>query len=265
MADIRIFSYLPNPRLYKATVASRLNGVDIEIRGAKPGELKDWLWDFDAHPLTETERDNPQTLRIAKKGFSGGIHKTDAFLAAQPFGNVPAAFSGDGKIGIFESNSILRIVARLGEAKCPLYGGNAFEATRIDSFLDASLNFAVESQRYLFGFGDLDRLAAVHGPMSDAFDTYLTAIDRALAASPYIAGDSLSIADIAFACEVTLFALERHEKDKLAKRDLLPIFDSVAAECERARSHLQNLLHHEAFLPDLTVYFNEMTMKKAFG
>src|SRR4029079_10203965 len=56
MADLRIFSYLPNPRIWKATIAARLCRVEVEVRGAKPAELKDWLWDFDAHPLTEADR-----------------------------------------------------------------------------------------------------------------------------------------------------------------------------------------------------------------
>ncbi len=34
------------------------------------------------------------------------------FLIAHPFGSVPAAFSPDGAVGIFESNSIMRAVAR---------------------------------------------------------------------------------------------------------------------------------------------------------
>ncbi|WP_271500013.1 hypothetical protein [Bradyrhizobium sp. CCBAU 11357] len=50
------------------------------------------------------------------------LFKTDAFMEAQPFGNVPAAFGPDGTIGIFESNSIMRAVARLGESKSALYG-----------------------------------------------------------------------------------------------------------------------------------------------
>jgi hypothetical protein len=36
MAGLRIFSYLPNPRVWKATIAARFCGVDVEIRGA-PG------------------------------------------------------------------------------------------------------------------------------------------------------------------------------------------------------------------------------------
>ncbi len=265
MADVRIFSYLPNPRLYKATVAARLNGVDVEIRGAKPGELKEWLWDFDAHELTDTERADQSTLRVAKKGFSGGIHKTDSFLASQPFGNVPAAFSGDGKVGIFESNSILRIVGRLGQQRVALYGSDPYEATRIDSFLDASLNLAVESQKYLFAFGDQTKLVQTHKDMSAAYETYMQGMERALSNSAFIASENISLADIAFACEIALFALERHEQKKLAKVQCEPIFNTVATECVRAHQHLEMLYAEPAFLPDVTPYFNEMTMKKAFG
>ena len=55
MADLRIFSYLPNPRVWKATIAARLSGVDVEVRGGAPLELPGWLWDFDARPLSEEE------------------------------------------------------------------------------------------------------------------------------------------------------------------------------------------------------------------
>ena len=116
MSDLRIFSYLPNPRIWKATIAGRLCGVDVEVRGSSPKELQSWLWDFDAHPLSGDELATSADSRTGKVGFSGTLHKTDAFMQAHPFGTVPAAFSPDGKVGIFESNSIMRTVARLGEA-----------------------------------------------------------------------------------------------------------------------------------------------------
>ena len=52
MSQLRIFSYLPNPRIWKATIAARLCGVDVEVRGAAPVELQSWLRDFDARPLS---------------------------------------------------------------------------------------------------------------------------------------------------------------------------------------------------------------------
>jgi hypothetical protein len=69
-----------------------------------------------------------------------------AFLAAPPFGAVPAAFSPDGKTGIFELTSLRRAGARLGHGRFPLYRSNADDAARIDRFLDASLIFARDAQ-----------------------------------------------------------------------------------------------------------------------
>src|SRR5215813_8590251 len=150
MIQLRIFSYLPNPRIWKATIAARLCGVEIEVRGSSPKQLQSWLWDFDARPLAKEEHATPGDVRVGKVGFQGAtLHKTDAFLEAHPFGTVPAAFSPDGKIGIFESNSIMRAVARLGERRRPLYGRDAYETSRVDSFLDASLVFARDAQIYL--------------------------------------------------------------------------------------------------------------------
>jgi hypothetical protein len=50
MADFRIFSYLPSPRVSKA-IAARLCGVTLEFRGAPAADLPGWLWDYDARAL----------------------------------------------------------------------------------------------------------------------------------------------------------------------------------------------------------------------
>ena len=60
--------------------------------------------------------------RESKRGFSGAIYKTDNFMREHPFGTVPAGFIGNEKIGVFESNSILRAVARQSQDDT-LYGG----------------------------------------------------------------------------------------------------------------------------------------------
>jgi len=139
--DLRIFSYLPNPRIWKATIAARLCGIDIDVIGAPPKDLPRWLWDFEAHLMTEQERkDLASSARKSRLGFGGNVlYKSDGFLDANPFGTVPTAFNPDGSIGIFESNSIMRTVARLGSDTYSLYGHDAYSASRIDGFLDASL------------------------------------------------------------------------------------------------------------------------------
>ena len=149
MSGIRIFSYLPNPRIWKATIAARILGVNVEVRGVPGGQLSQWLWDFDARELTEADKENSSLRRQGRTGFRGELYKTEAFMQAHPYGTVPAAFSADGTVGIFESNSIMRVVARLGDSGKGLYGTDAYTASRIDSFLDASLVFARDSQIYL--------------------------------------------------------------------------------------------------------------------
>ena len=179
VSQLRIFSYLPNPRLWKATIAARLTGIELDIRGAAPGELVGWLWDFDARPLSEDEREASGGLQLSgRTGFKGRLFKTAEFLAAHPFGTVPAAFSPDGKVGIFESNSIMRAVARLGANAFPLYGRDAYSAARIDSFLDASLVFARDSQIYLLALrGEVP--ADVYARARDAFAIYMSGIEQA--------------------------------------------------------------------------------------
>src|SRR5260221_7513500 len=212
MADLRIFSYLPNPRVWKATIAARFCCVDVEVRGASGKELRDWLWGYDARPLAQEEREPLSSLaRTGRVGLTGAqLFKTDAFLEAQPFGNVPAAFGPDGKTGIFESNSIMRAVARLGEKRFPLYGRDAYEASRIDSFLDASLVFARDSQIYLLSLVSGKVSHEIHARMRDGFAVYLGGINQALSSDrEFLIGESISIADICFVAELALFFNEK--------------------------------------------------------
>src|SRR5882757_3980744 len=190
MTVLRIFSYLPNPRIWKATIAARLCGVEIELRGSPPRELQDWLWDFDARPLSEVEPHVAASAeRVGKVGFKGGrLYKTDSFLSAHPFGTVPAAFSPDGRVGIFESNSIMRAVARIGQNKFNLYGRDAYESSRIDSFLDASLVFARDAQTYLLSLSNVS--SEVHARTAEAFATYMIGIEQALSPDrEFLVGD----------------------------------------------------------------------------
>ena len=52
---MRIFSYLPNPRVWKAQIAAEYSGAKLEVIGAQPPELQGWLWDFDARELSDDE------------------------------------------------------------------------------------------------------------------------------------------------------------------------------------------------------------------
>ena len=267
MAQLRIFSYLPNPRVWKATIAARFCGVDVEVRGAPGRDLQDWLWDYDARPLTEQQRQSLSSLaRTGRVGLSGArLFKTDAFLEAQPFGNVPAAFGPDGEIGIFESNSIMRAVARLGEAKFPLYGHDAYEASRIDSFLDVSLVFARDSQIYLLALSDGTVDAAIHARAKQAFAIYASGIEQAL--SPRretLVGSEVSLADICFVTELALFMNEHARAAQLNERGLQKILHAgVQNDYPLVFAHFARLVDHQHFRPDLKPYVEKLLSKAA--
>jgi glutathione S-transferase len=263
MSQLRIFSYLPNPRIWKATIAARLAGVDVEVRGTSPKELATWLWDFDARPLLETEKNTSGEVH-GRVGFKGALHKSDAFLEAHPFGTVPAAFSSDGKVGVFESNSIMRAVARLGVGKVPLYGRDPYEASRIDSFLDASLVFARDSQIYLLALGSEGMSGEIHSRMRDAFGVYMAGIDQALSPDhDFIVGDGLTLADICFVAELGLFHYEKPRAKELQQRGLQPILNSDCdSQFPRAMAHFARLAKHPAFAPDVIPHLEKI--EKAF-
>ena len=261
MSDLRIFSYLPNPRIWKATIAARLAGVDVEVRGAAPTELQSWLWDFDARPLRGDEPADSPDVRVGKVGFKGTpLRKTAAFLEAHPFGTVPAAFSPDGKVGIFESNSILRAVARLGEANVPLYGRDAYEASRIDSFLDASLVFARDSQIYLLALMGGGVTSEIHARARDGFATWAAGLDQALAGGrSWLVGDGVTLADLCFAAELSLFYNEKARSAAIAAQGLAPILDAnIDKAYPRALAHFARLRKHPAFAPEMEPYLAKL-------
>jgi glutathione S-transferase len=259
MSELRIFSYLPNPRIWKATIAARLCGVEVEVRGASPKELQSWLWDFDARPLSSDEQARLSDGAAGKVGFKGALHKTAAFMEAHPFGTVPAAFSPDGKVGIFESNSIMRAVARLGESKFPLYGRGPYEAARVDSFLDASLVLARDAQLYLLSLMNGSVSSEIHSRARDGFATYAAGIDQALSPGrEYLVGDNVTLADICFAAELSLFFNESPWAAELEKKGLEPILHrGVGAQFPRVFAHFAKLRELPAFAPDLAPYLKK--------
>ena len=267
MAALRIFSYLPNPRIWKATITARLCGVEVEVRGASAGDLSQWLWDFDARPITDVA---PGVLAAAERagriGFADRtLYKTAAFLEAQPFGTVPAAFSPDGHTGIFESNSIMRAVARLGVERFPLYGRDVYESSRIDGFLDASLVFARDSQIYLLALRSGSVTPELYARMRESFETYLSGIEQALTPErQFLIGDDLTLADICFAAELCLFHNERARRSALEAAGLpLLLGDAFAPTYPRSSDHLQRLLAHPAFVPDVAGYLEKIERSSA--
>ena len=254
MYKLKIFSYVPNPRVWKSVIAGKISGVEVEIIGDKPANLGSWLWDFNPQILDENERSpEHKYARKGKRGFSGILYKTDSFLKAHPFGTVPAAFSPDGDIGIFESNSILRAVARVGK-ESNLYGKDSYEASRIDSFLDANLVFSREAQVYMLDYENVSKEG--YERMTAAYEFYLSGIESALIENPYISGKDLSIADISFVCDFAQFLREGHYEDVLSKRGFGLIAKNFSHEFPKTFTHLFSLAKREEFSSVLGSYLD---------
>ncbi len=263
-AKLRVFTYLPNPRIWKATIAARLCGVELELRGAAVDELAHWLWDFDARYLEPDEhaRLSDTFAREAKTGFAGRLVKTEAFLQAQPFGTVPAAFSPDGATGIFESNSIMRTVARLGSDKRDLYGdrGNPYVASRVDAFLDAALVFSRDAQHYMLALRGGSVVSELQERAQNAVSAFLGGAEQALSAGhAFLVGDDVTLADICFVAELASLMRERTYADAITAAGHNLILDETAwAAHQNARAHFEHLCEHSAFAPDLEPFLHAL-------
>ena len=254
---LRVFSYLPNPRVWKALIAAEFGGVYVEVCGDEPPRLANWLWDFDARLLEEGERsESSPHARIGQRGFTQTLYKTDAFLEAHPYGTVPAAFSPDGTLGIFESNSIMRAVARAAANDHGLYGRDGYQASRIDGFLDATLVFAREAQVYLLALRPGRMTADLHERTRAAFDFYLDGIERALGNTPFLAGDVISLADIAFVCDLAQFLKERRARDLLREAGLALVTEGEPTRHPRTFEHLFRLATTPEFARHLGAYLD---------
>lgn len=255
--DIRIFSYLPNPRVWKSLITAKLGNVNLKVIGDKPMSLANWLWDFDAQELTSSDFEEMKSYkRKSKRGFKGALYKTDKFLEKNPFGTVPAGFNFDGSEGVFESNSIMRAVARFSDDSS-LYGDNdPFKQSRIDSFLDANLVFAREFQVYTLEIDSLNDY--LYKRMTSAYLFYLDGIERALSITEFIVGDKISIADISFVCDLAQFLRERDKKENLNQQGYELISRNFEKEFPNSYFHLKTLSKLEEFRDFLLNYLEKV-------
>ena len=243
---IRIFSYLPNPRVWKSLITGRLGGVKGKVLGDKPKNLVDWLWDFDAVKLSNLKLDDIKHFeRQGKRGFEGSLYKTNSFLDKHPFGTVPAGFNNDGSIGIFESNSIMRAVAR-SSTNTTLYGDNdPYLQSRIDSFLDANLVFSREFQVYVLELKSLND--QFYNRMKSAYSFYMAGIENALSTGQFVSGPYLTIADVSFVCDVAQFLRERDPRTIINEHGYEIISKNFEEVFPKSRKHLMNLYNKDVF------------------
>ena len=251
---LRVFSYLPNPRVWKAEIAAKILNIPIEILGDKPAEIPNWLWDTNPKKLSDDDKVKLAAFeRKGKRGFNSSLYKSDKFLELIPYGTVPAAFSPDGSVGIFESNSILRAIARQDEDGT-LYGKDSFEASRVDSFLDSNLVFSREHQEYLFGLQNMNDF--LYSRMKKAYEFFLDGIEESLKKFKFIGFDHLTIVDISFFCDFSQFLREGHYEEELKTKGFSLISENFPEDFPKSFNHLKELSKKDEFASTIGTYLN---------
>ena len=158
------------------------------------------------HPLSSCTR--KVLVVLSEKGSAADFvqvdlfakeHKTTGYLARHPFGVVPVLEDGD--LVLYESRAILRYLDKtLGGAS--LTPASVREVARMDQWLSVDQSYvapytsalAVERivKKHEGRSPDLAAERAAEQALAHAFRV----MDRALADSPYLAGDAFSLADI---------------------------------------------------------------------
>jgi len=173
---MELYTYPNNPRAWKARITAEFSGVKL--------------------PASDT----PIQL-------DGKANKEESFQRVNPFGQVPSLKLQDGQ-GVFESNSIARYIARLGESsgdkKIQLYGANAAEASRIDGFLDAVLGLEASLMPWSYkaeptAWSTRYREDFITGCIDQTKRTLL-GFEEALKENSFFVGKSVTLADIAWWC-----------------------------------------------------------------
>jgi glutathione S-transferase len=126
--------------------------------------------------------------------FEGESH-TDTFLALNPAGTVPVLELEDGR-AIGESNAILAYLAE-GTSLVPTDGYKRAKVMQWLFFEQYHIEPVIGSLRFWTLTGRLERNQALVSGKREAAARTLAAMDRSLAGTEFLAGDDVSIADIA--------------------------------------------------------------------
>jgi glutathione S-transferase len=142
--------------------------------------------------LAETE--TPYELRLVDLGK--GEHKQEPHLSRQPFGQIPA-IDDDGFM-LYESRAICRYLAAKTGGK--LLPTDIKQRALVDQWLSIEQsNFSPNAMKFVYHYAfKRNQEQSVLDAAGDMLDKVYATISAPLASSPFLGGDSFSIADIGF-------------------------------------------------------------------
>jgi elongation factor 1-gamma len=157
----KIYSYPNNHRVWKAQIAGKFTGLEIE------------------YPAFQVGVDN----------------KTPEFAAKFPLQKVPALETPEGPL--FESNAIARYAARYGGSS-KIYGSSAYEASLIDQWIDFSANeIELPAAAWLYPIFEIVPFnAEATERAKEDIKKALDVLNKHLTYRTYLVGERISLADI---------------------------------------------------------------------
>jgi glutathione S-transferase len=144
--------------------------------------------------MTLEENKVPYELEFV--GLTNGDAKQPAFVALQPFGQIPALQDGDFEL--YESRAMSRYID--GKVNGPLTPRDLRERARMDQWLsiEASEFSGPAIKLVLHHVFQREQPHDVLETAKAQLDIVLAIMDKQLASHPFIAGDSFSLADVSF-------------------------------------------------------------------
>jgi elongation factor 1-gamma len=174
-----------NGRLHKVLVAARMAGIKvdfIDFEFGKDNEAPDYL--RNCHPL----------------------------------GRTPVLQTDEGYL--FESNAILRHIARMDRTNSNLYGRTAFESSQVDAWIDFSTTEISDCCAHFFYTNCFGKPSdeATDKQNVDTICTGFDAIDRWMETRTFLVGERMTIADISIAFTMQLAIRWAPNAEELLKK-----------------------------------------------
>jgi glutathione S-transferase len=144
-----------------------------------------------------TAHENAAPFEFVLVDMAKGEHKQPAYLARQPFGQVPA-LEDDG-FEMFESRAMARYIdGKFGGALTPQ---DARARALMEEWISIETsNFPPHAMKFIYHFVfKREQAPDILKTAGEKVDLALRTLDGRLAQSPFLAGNAISLADVCFA------------------------------------------------------------------
>ena len=155
------------------------------------------------HPMSTCTRkvlttlvETNQAYELVVVDFAKNEHKGAAHLARQPFGQVPAL--ADGDFELYESRAMCRYLN--DKVNGPLVPRDQRERARMEQWISVETsNFTPPAMKFIYQhIFQRPQTAETLETARTQLENTLGIMDKQLAATPYLAGGSFTLADICF-------------------------------------------------------------------